>query len=202
MFPGKTAFTLPDMAWHAVKVKLPDSHRLLPSACFSSPERTDRHLGPRLLLFSGYWGSFGAKGLGREADHSPLSHVDVKNTKSYTFNPSPMPSWCGAHLSKGIILVCRYRVLVSSLPPCKHLSIENTSICSTLGFWMEETVFRETDTNTLNKQSQVGSEPTACRLGAGECYGTLYSLTNMLHRTWASTQLLDHKELTSWGNCI
>jgi hypothetical protein len=48
---------------------------------FSSPCHPDQFWDPPSLLSNGYWGSLslGVKWLGCEADHSPLTSVEVKN---------------------------------------------------------------------------------------------------------------------------
>jgi hypothetical protein len=52
---------------------------------FSSPRRPDGFWGPPSLLSNGYRElSVGVKRPGREADHSPLTTADVKNTWIYT----------------------------------------------------------------------------------------------------------------------
>jgi hypothetical protein len=51
------------------------------SRIISSPSRPNRFWGPHSLLSNGYKGLFprGESGMGREADHSPPSSVQVKN---------------------------------------------------------------------------------------------------------------------------
>jgi hypothetical protein len=53
---------------------------------FSSPRRSDMFWGPPSLLSNGYWGllSRGIKRPGHDADHSPPTSVEVKNTWIYT----------------------------------------------------------------------------------------------------------------------
>jgi hypothetical protein len=52
---------------------------------FSSPRRPDWFWGPPSLLSNGYWKfSPGIKRPGREADHSPPTSAEVKNTWFYT----------------------------------------------------------------------------------------------------------------------
>jgi hypothetical protein len=54
---------------------------------FSSPHRPHRLWGPTSLLYNGYSGSLSprVKRLGREADNSPPTCVEVKKTWVYTF---------------------------------------------------------------------------------------------------------------------
>jgi hypothetical protein len=66
-----------------VGVRVPVGSRI-----FSSPRRSDRLWGPPSLLSNGYRGTFPAgKAAGREADHSPPTSAEVKETWVYTSTP-------------------------------------------------------------------------------------------------------------------
>jgi hypothetical protein len=61
---------------------------LVRSKMFSSPRHPDQFWGPPSLLFNGYRGfSPGIKRPGREADHSPPTSANVKNTWIHTSTP-------------------------------------------------------------------------------------------------------------------
>jgi hypothetical protein len=58
------------------------------SRIFTSPRRPDRLWGQPNLLYNGYQGLFpGVKRPGREADHYPLTSVEVKKMWIYTSTP-------------------------------------------------------------------------------------------------------------------
>jgi hypothetical protein len=66
-----------------VRVRVPVGAR------FFSPHRPDWFWGPPSLLSNGYWvaSSLEVKRPGREADHSPPTNAEVKNTWIYASTP-------------------------------------------------------------------------------------------------------------------
>jgi len=77
-------------SWHsdyAMGWTIRGSNSFMDKKISSSSQRLDRLWGPSSLLFNGYLGYSGVRRLGHEADHSPPTRDDVRNTWSCT----PLP---------------------------------------------------------------------------------------------------------------
>jgi hypothetical protein len=144
MFPG----TVLHLTRHAVTVKPADSHRLLLSQCLFCAAHTPA-IGPTQSPIQWVPGLPWGNRAGQWSRSHSLFQVCDKNTDSYSFT------------APNAFIVRRFLTSVynSNLPiqnSCLITSTLPTSVYREhINMWMLETAFREADTNTLNKQSQV-----------------------------------------------